>query len=110
MLLADIDIARAVRYGEIKIEPYDHLMLNPASIDVVLGHELLRPKKNVRKIDLEFVQSGHMERVEIDESDGYTLFPGEFCLASTREVITLGKDVAGRLEGKSSLARLGLTV
>src|SRR3954469_397964 len=110
MLLSDGDIRWVIEREEIGVWPWDDEYLQPASLDVRL-HPLLRvPKLNVTRIDLGNVPEGHTELCEIDENDGYVLGPGAFVLASTLEQFEIGPKYVARVEGKSSLARLGLTV
>ena len=109
MLLSDGDIKREIDSGRVKVEPFDLAMLQPSSVDVRLDR-FFRVFENhmYSVIDPAAEQPDLTRAVEIKGSDEFILHPGEFVLASTYEVITLPDDVAGRLEGKSSLGRLGL--
>lgn len=109
MLLSDVDIHGAIQTRAIAIEPYRFEQLNPASYDVTLHPQLRVPNRKVKNIDLAGVMPGHTDLVEIDE-DGYYLHPGCFVLASTVEHFTIGAGTVARVEGKSSVGRLGLTV
>ena len=109
MLLSDGDIKKEIDSGRVKVEPFDPAMLQPSSVDVRLDR-FFRVFENhmYSVIDPAAEQPDLTRAVEIKGSDEFILHPGEFVLASTFEVITLPDDVAGRLEGKSSLGRLGL--
>lgn len=109
MLLSDRDIRGAVEAKRVILEPYDPQMVQPSSIDVRLDR-YFRVFENHRypHIDPAEDQPDLTRLVEPTGSEPFVLHPGEFVLASTYEVVTLGDDVAARLEGKSSLGRLGL--
>lgn len=109
MLLSDRDIRAAVEAKRVVLEPYDPEMVQPSSIDVRLDR-YFRVFENHRypHIDPAEDQPDLTRLVEPVGSEPFVLHPGEFVLASTYEVVTLGDDVAARLEGKSSLGRLGL--
>ncbi|MEI7778334.1 MAG: dCTP deaminase [Actinomycetes bacterium] len=109
MLLSDRDIRAEVTSGRVGIEPFDPSMIQPSSIDVRIDR-YFRVFENHRypHIDPAVEQEDLTRLVQPADQDPFVLHPGEFVLASTYEVITLPDDVAGRLEGKSSLGRLGL--
>ena len=109
MLLSDRDIAAEIKSGRVKVEPFDPKMIQPSSVDVRLDR-FFRVFENHRYevIDPSIEQSELTREVAVAPDDFFILHPGEFVLASTYEVITLPDDIAGRLEGKSSLGRLGL--
>ena len=109
MLLSDRDIRAEIQTGRVQVEPYDEGMIQPSSIDVRLDR-YFRVFENHKYsvIDPSIEQSELTRAVEVAPKEFFILHPGEFVLASTYEVITLPDDVAGRLEGKSSLGRLGL--
>jgi len=109
MLLSDRDIKAELESGQIALDPYSPEMIQPASIDVRLDR-LFRVFENHRypHIDPAEDQSELTRQVEPAGDDPFILHPGEFVLGSTYEVITLGDTIAARLEGKSSLGRLGL--
>ncbi|NED98760.1 dCTP deaminase [Phytoactinopolyspora halotolerans] len=109
MLLSDRDIRTAVDKGRIVLDPYDPGMVQPSSIDVRLDR-YFRVFENHRypHIDPAQEQPDLTRMVEPHPEEPFILHPGEFVLASTYEIVTLGDDVAARLEGKSSLGRLGL--
>ncbi|MCG6494562.1 dCTP deaminase [Kitasatospora sp. A2-31] len=109
MLLSDKDIRTEIDKGRVVIDPFDPAMIQPSSIDVRLDR-FFRVFENHRypHIDPSEEQPDLTRLVEPEGDDAFILHPGEFVLASTYEVITLPEDVASRLEGKSSLGRLGL--
>jgi len=109
VLLSDRDIRAEIDAGRVRVEPFDAAMVQPSSIDVRLDR-LFRVFENHRYavIDPAIDQPDLTRLVEPDRDEPFVLHPGEFVLASTYEVVTLPDDVAGRLEGKSSLGRLGL--
>ncbi|MER7757938.1 dCTP deaminase [Kitasatospora sp. NPDC097643] len=109
MLLSDKDIRTEIDLGRVVIDPFDPAMIQPSSIDVRLDR-FFRVFENHRypHIDPSEEQPDLTRLVEPEGDEAFILHPGEFVLASTYEVITLPEDVASRLEGKSSLGRLGL--
>jgi dCTP deaminase len=109
MLLSDRDIRAQVVTGRVKVEPFTVEMIQPSSIDVRLDR-FFRVFENHKYsvIDPSIEQSDLTRAVEVSPDEYFILHPGEFVLASTYEIITLPDDIAGRLEGKSSLGRLGL--
>lgn len=109
MLLSDKDIKLEIGAGRIGIEPYDAAMVQPSSIDVRLDR-FFRVFENHRypHIDPSTEQSELTREIAPVGDEPFVLHPGEFVLGSTYEVVTLPNDIAARLEGKSSLGRLGL--
>ena len=109
MLLSDRDIKAEIAAGRVKVEPFDGQMIQPSSVDVRLDR-FFRVFENHKYsvIDPSIEQSELTREVAVENGEEFILHPGEFVLASTYEVITLPDDIAGRLEGKSSLGRLGL--
>ena len=109
MLLSDRDIKAEIESGQIALDPYAPEMVQPASIDIRLDR-IFRVFENHRypHIDPAEEQPDLTRLVEPDRDEPFILHPGEFVLGSTFEVITLGDSMAARLEGKSSLGRLGL--
>ncbi|MBB2935332.1 dCTP deaminase [Amycolatopsis bartoniae] len=109
MLLSDRDLRKEVEAGRLGIDPFDSAMVQPSSIDVRLDR-FFRVFNNSQytHIDPSRQQDELTSLVEKTGEDPFVLHPGEFVLASTFELVTLPDDLAGRLEGKSSLGRLGL--
>lgn len=115
MLLSDRDIKKALRDGRIKVEPAPDiaLQLGSCSLDLTLGnrYSLFEPAR-VPYIDTRAPElpSGMFRHVEVEDDDRFIMHPGELVLAVTRERLDLADDLVGRLEGRSSLARLGIIV
>lgn len=109
MLLSDKDIKSEIQSGRIGMDPFDIEMIQPSSIDVRLDR-FFRVFENHKypHIDPSTEQSELTREVSTDGNEPFVLHPGEFVLGSTYEVVTLPNDIAARLEGKSSLGRLGL--
>ncbi|WP_158604512.1 dCTP deaminase [Nocardioides mangrovicus] len=109
MLLSDRDILAAIDAKRIVMDPFDPSMVQPASIDVRLDR-FFRVFENHRypHIDPAEPQEDLTREVEPDGDEPFILHPGEFVLGSTYEQVTLPDDLAARVEGKSSLGRLGL--
>jgi len=111
MILSDRTIREQVEAGRIVIEPFDPSCVQPSSVDLhldtyfrvfrnhTMGH--IDVKKNLEELT---------ELLEADDDDPFILHPGEFVLGSTSERIALPNDLVARLEGKSSLGRLGLLI
>jgi hypothetical protein len=111
MILSDRSIREALESGRIKLDPVAEDAVQPSSVDVRLDRAF-RVFANHRypHIDVRLEQPDLTELIEVEWDEAFVLHPGEFVLASTLEVISLGDQLAGRLEGKSSLGRLGLGV
>jgi dCTP deaminase len=109
MLLSDRDIADQVKNGRVVLDPFDAGMIQPSSIDVRLDR-YFRVFENHRypHIDPAEEQPDLTRLIEPKGEEPFILHPGEFVLASTYEAVSLPDDIAARLEGKSSLGRLGL--
>ena len=109
MLLSDRDIKAELGTGRIALEPYQAEMIQPSSIDVRLDRYFrLFDNHKYPFIDPAEDQPELTRLVEVDSDQAFILHPGEFVLGSTYEQVTLPDNVAARLEGKSSLGRLGL--
>ena len=109
MLLSDRDLKAEISSGRVGVEPYAETMVQPSSIDVRLDR-WFRVFENHKypHIDPSIEQPDLTRLLEPEGDEPFVLHPGEFVLGSTYEVVTLPDDIAGRLEGKSSLGRLGL--
>lgn len=111
MILSDIDIRAALAAGDITVDPLDDKNIQPASIDLHLDkhflvfdttqHYVIDPKKPVDPL---------MKEIEILEDKPFVLHPGEFALGMIYETTGVSTDMVGRLEGKSSVGRLGLLI
>ena len=111
MVLSDRTIAALIADGRIGIDPYDEALLQPSSVDVRVDR-YFRVFHNARYpyIDVKQPQDQLTEEVEIGDEEPFILHPGEFVLGSTLERVSLPDDLVARLEGKSSLGRLGLLI
>lgn len=109
--LSDGTLRRLIAEGRVKIDPFDPAMIQPASIDLRLGPSF-RVFHNFRVecIDLADPPQGLTEHVEIAAGEPFVVHPGEFVLGRTAEYIEMPDDLVSRVEGKSSLGRLGLIV
>lgn len=111
MLLSDKSIKEAIEAKRIIIDPWDEELLQPASVDLRLGKKLrIFRNSTVPFIDVKQELAGLTELVEIDEVNPFYLHPKEFALGVILERVCLPGDIAARLDGKSSLGRLGLLV
>jgi dCTP deaminase len=109
VLLSDRDIRAEIDGGRVRVEPYDPAMVQPSSIDVRLDKFFrLFDNHKYPHIDPAQDQPELTRLVEVDAEDSFVLHPGEFVLGSSLELVSLPDDVAARVEGKSSLGRLGL--
>jgi len=111
MILSDKSIKDRLRSGEISIEPFSEEFVQPASYDLHLDKNIL--VFNTDKHDLIDVKrpvEDLMIKYEITEEEGYIIKPGEFVLANITEITGVDSKHVGRLEGKSSLARMGLII
>jgi dCTP deaminase len=111
VVLADRTIRRLLDEGRIEIDPFDEALIQPSSVDVRVDR-YFRVFHNARYpfIDVREPQEDLTELVEVDDEQPFILHPGEFVLGSTLERIRLPDDLVARLEGKSSLGRLGLLI
>ena len=111
MVLSDRTIKEEMAKGRIVVEPLGEGCVQPASVDVHLDRRLLVFRNSRRPyIDVHEDTSDLTEMVEIEDDIPFILHPGEFVLASTLEHIELPDDLVARLEGKSSLGRIGLLI
>ena len=109
MLLSDRDIRARIEDGRIVLDPFDPAMVQPSSVDVRMDRFFrLFDNHKYPHIDPAEEQPDLTRLIEVEGDDPFVLHPGEFVLASTLETVTLASDVAARVEGKSSLGRLGL--
>ena len=109
MLLSDRDIRSEVSDGNLSIDPFDPALVQPSSVDVRLDN-LFRVFNNTRYTHIDPAQRQDELTTLVEPADGepFVQHPGEFVLGSTLEICSLPDYLAGRLEGKSSLGRLGL--
>lgn len=111
MILSDQSIRRAVEAKLITIDPYDENAVQPSSVDLRLDrHFQVFRHPYLHQIDLRCDHTSLTEPVDVGDNGTFALAPGEFALGSTVERIKLPNHIVGRLEGKSSLGRLGLAI
>jgi dCTP deaminase len=109
VLLSDRDIKAEIDGGRVRLQPYDEAMVQPSSIDVRLDRYFrLFDNHKYPFIDPAEDQPDLTRLIEVERGEPFILHPGEFVLGSSFEIVTLPSDLAARLEGKSSLGRLGL--
>lgn len=111
MILSDRDIRSAISDGRIGIDPFDEADVQPSSVDLHVDR-YFRTFHNARHpyIDVKKPMEDLTEMVEVAGDEAFILHPGEFVLGSTAEYVKLPNDLVARLEGKSSLGRLGLLI
>jgi dCTP deaminase len=111
MILSDVTIREEIKAGRIQIDPFDESCIQPSSIDLHVDAQF-RVFANSRYpyIDVRREMPDLTELVEVAEGDPFILHPGEFVLGSTLERVGIPDDMVARLEGKSSLGRLGLLI
>jgi dCTP deaminase len=111
MILSDVDIRKEIESGRIVIDPFDPAAIQPSSVDLHVD-DRFRVFANSRYpyIDVKKEMPGLTEVVEVADPDPFILHPGEFVLGSTLERVAIPDDMVARLEGKSSLGRLGLLI
>lgn len=115
MILSDRDIQARLEKGDLVIDPLQDrdLQIQPASVDVRLGHEfVVYQLPNVPYIDTRNLEmkDGYTKKVTVEEDDYFTLHPGEFVLGSTLERVEIPDDLVARVEGRSSIGRLAVVV
>lgn len=109
MLLSDREIASYIEGGEIGITPFDKSLVQPSSLDMCLGPDFRVMEPGSHPVDTKAV-TDYTRLVECDYGQAFVLHPGQFVLAQTKEYIGLPDFITAKLEGKSSLARLGLVL
>lgn len=110
-VLSDGTIRRLVEEGRLRIEPWDPGMVQPASVDLKLGPSFrVFHNHRIQTIDLADPPKDLTEHVVVENGDSFVIHPNEFVLGGTAEWVELPDDVVARIEGKSSLGRLGLIV
>ena len=111
MILSDVDIRKELAAGRIEIDPFDEACVQPSSVDLHVDSQF-RVFANSRYpyIDVRREMPDLTELVEVEPEEPFILHPGEFVLGSTLERVRIPDDMVARLEGKSSLGRLGLLI
>jgi dCTP deaminase len=111
MILSDRSIREELAAGRIGIRPFEEHQIQPASVDLRLGHRFRRfQRTNQPFIDVKKPVQELMEVLEIAPSDPVIVRPREFMLGTTVETVSIPDDLVGRLEGRSSLGRLGIII
>ena len=111
MILSDRSIREKVKTGEIFIEPFEEKCLQSASYDLHLDKDfLVFDRENHSLIDVKEPVDKLMKKIKVDEEKGIIINPGDFVLANVKEITGVDTKHVGRLEGKSSLARMGLII
>jgi dCTP deaminase len=111
MILSDRTIREALDSGRIVIDPFDPAMVQPSSVDLTLDRFFRVFRNHTRAvIDVKERMDDLTEEVDIPADGVFLLHPGEFVLGATAERVGLPDDLVGRIEGKSSLGRLGLLI
>lgn len=109
MILSDRDIRKAIRSKKLVIEPFEGECVQPSSYDLKLAGRV-RVFDNHKAGEIDVRNKQDISRMVKINGEGFVLHPGEFILGSTVENFVIPRDLAGKLEGKSSLARLGLVI
>lgn len=111
MMLSDRDIRAALTDGSLTLDPFDDRLIQPASIDICLGDRfrVFNAHKHTH-IDPAQPQDNLTSLTQVPHGEPFVLHPGEFALGSTQQTVTIGAGLAARVEGRSSLGRLGLLV
>ena len=110
-VLSDGTIRRLIAEGHVLIDPWDEAMVQPASVDLRLGTSFrVFHNHRITAIDLAEPPRNLTELVEVEDDESFVIHPGEFVLGRTQEHVELPDDIVARIEGKSSLGRLGLIV
>ena len=111
MILSDRDIRQAVRSGRIGIDPYESSHVQPSSVDLRVDRRFRVFENHLYPIiDPKVYQPDLTKEMQVEPDAMFVLHPGEFVLGATFERITLPDDIVARLEGKSSLGRIGLLI
>ena len=109
MILSDVTITDFIESEKIKIFPtFDNKNIRPVGMRLHLGDELLVPCPD-QTIDISQASEIKYEKIKMNE-EGYTLKPGQFVLGTTIERIQLSREIVGKLDGRSTIARLGLLI
>src|SRR5919108_4483848 len=111
MILSDRSIRDQIAAGRLVIDPFDPERVQPSSVDLRLDRAFL-VFRNTRQayLDVREPVDDLMERIELNDEEPIVLHPSEFILGSTIETVTIPDDLVGRLEGRSSVGRLGVVI
>lgn len=108
-MLSNVDIKNAITTGELVIEPFSEEYLRGAGLTLHLGHELLKPLPG-KIVDVKQKVYPDYEEINLKDDSPYLLQPGEFILGHTFQKVTVGASLGFFIEGRSTLARIGLTI
>jgi len=108
-MLSNEDIKKLIDIGELKVTPYSDELLRASGLTMHLGHQLLRPKPG-NVVDVKNNIKPEYEKIELSGDTPYPLHPGEFLLGHTYERVSVGPSIGFLIEGRSTLARVGLTI
>jgi len=109
MMLSNEDIARVIQRGELRITPFSESWLRSSGITMHLGPELLKPRSGF-VVDVKQPEPPPYDSIIITDDKPYALQPGEFLLGHTFQSVTVGASLGFMIEGRSTLARVGLTI
>jgi len=109
-ILSDRSIKQQIELGRVSIDPYEEVHVQPASIDLRLDNAFLVLNPHKIAVIRPFEEQDLMRFHQLEEGESFYLTPGQFVLGATFECLTLPDNIVGRVEGKSSLGRLGLEV
>ena len=109
MMLSDADIKRVIESGELKVSPYSSQWIRSSGITMHLGAELLKPQAG-HVFDVRTSGPPPYDSIIITPDQPYALQPGEFILGHTYQNVTVGNSLGFMIEGRSTLARVGLTI
>ncbi len=111
VILSDHTLRELIERGRIRIEPLGEDAIQPSSIDLRLGDKIRVFRNNhISHIDVRVDTASLTEVIQLEEGQPFFLQPGEFALGVTHELIVVPDDLVARLDGKSSLGRLGLLI
>ncbi|MBS3167874.1 dCTP deaminase [Candidatus Woesearchaeota archaeon] len=109
-MLSNLDILEAIKNKDLIIDPFDETNIRPAGLTFHLGDTLFRPKANGRVVDTSKNELPDYEEIKIKDSESYLLKSGEFIIGQIYEKIGISNKLSMMLEGRSTLARLGISV
>jgi dCTP deaminase len=111
LILNDKTIKKFLKEKKLIIEPLEEYQIQPSSVDLRLGNEFLIYPENIDVLDVKNPEfSDKMEKIVVNEKEGFIVKPKQFVLATTVEYVKLANDITAFVEGRSSLGRLGLFI
>lgn len=110
MILSDKDIVIQNALGNISIDPFNEKNIQPASYDLHLDRHFMKFKSQLQEIDLKKPLEDDMISWSVEKGESLLIYPGEFLLGVTEETVGVSGKVAARMDGKSSLGRVGLFI